>query len=108
MWEMWLLKVGHLFEVGEKSDQTLKPLVTKCLVVNYDETQDCCQVYFVTPLVRMDELQIRLKVNVNMFIMAQWLRSKLKKVKHTYGDGFAIVLLILTLGTPTLWCYLRL
>jgi hypothetical protein len=65
-------------------------------------------VYFVTPLNKIDELQIQLKVNVNIFTMAQWPRSKLRKVKHIYDDGFAIVLSTLTLGTPTLWCYLRL
>jgi hypothetical protein len=50
---------------------TLKPQVTTKHLINYDETQYCCQVYFATPLDKMYELQIQPKVDVNMFIMAQ-------------------------------------
>jgi hypothetical protein len=78
------------FEVGEKSDQTLEPIVTKCLV-NYDETQDCYQEYFVTLLDKLDGLQIQLKFDVNMFIMAQGPKSKLKRGKNI-STGMGLLL----------------
>jgi hypothetical protein len=44
----------------------------------------------------MYELHIQPKTDVNMFIMAQQLTSKLERVKPINGNGFVIVFLTLT------------